>query len=427
MSRPRATQPAPNAVRHVIVMLGLVIAGQLAGAFAQQELNALLIGGLDHQEVFEALIPICEEELGIRVEWSSLPRDQLVIRATTLGQARSDLVDVYSTHFSTVPQFFEFLEPLQDHFDQATLDDFLPASIDPAIIDGDLYQIPRYFDARMMFYRTDIFDEAGLALPTNWEELLETALALNDPNEGRYGLVQVGQGNAVMRHFSDFLWQAGGDFLDEEFRPIFNQSAGVEALQFLVDLVHVHQVVPPGSVGFGWTEARTIFAQGAGAMHYDWPSAPPHFDDPTRSVVAGLYSFAPIPGFRTDISTAVSHGFGINRYSSQKELATEFITCMTSTDQQQREYGVRGTLPARRSAIELVVDAADGLEKERLQALEAIVESGRSWPAIAEMAQVERVIADELERALIRAKTPQQALDDAARSVEAILSEAGYY
>ena len=427
MPRPRTAQPTRNAVWHAMLVVTLVVVGQLAGALAQQQLTALLIGGLDHQEVFEALIPVCEAELGIDVEWSSLPRDQLVIRATTLGQARSDLVDVYSTHFSTVPQFFEFLEPLQHHFDPATLDDFLPSSIDPAVIDGDLYQIPRYFDARMMFYRTDLFEAAGVVLPTNWDELLETARALNDPNEGMYGLVQVGQGNAVMRHFSDFLWQAGGDFLDEEFRPIFNQSEGVEALQFLVDLVHTHQVVPPGSVAFGWTEARTIFAQGAGAMHYDWPSAPPHFDDPSRSVVAGLYGFAPIPGFRTDISTAVSHGFGINRYSSRKELAAEFIACMTSTERQQLEYGARGTLPARRSAIDLVVGAAEGLERERLQALEAIVESGRSWPAIAEMAQIELVIADELERALIRAKTPQQALDDAARNVEAILSEAGYY
>ncbi len=426
MPRPHATPRASKTVWQLMLVVLFVLIGQLATTLAQQELNALLIGGLDHQEVFETLIPVCEEELGIRVEWSSLPRDQLVIRATTLGQARSDLVDVYSTHFSTVPQFFEFLEPLQDHF-SAELDDFLAASIEPAIIAGDLYQIPRYFDARMMFYRTDLFEEAGLALPTTWTELLETARALNRPNEGVFGYVQAGQGNAIMRHFSDFLWQAGGDFLDEDFRPVFNQSEGVEALQFLVDLVHTHQVVPPGSVGFGWTEARTIFAQGAGAMLYDWPSAPPHFDDPTRSVVVGLYSFAPIPGYQTDISTAVSHGFGINRYSSQKELATDFITCMTSTERQQLEYSVRGTLPARRSAIEQVVADATGLEQERLQALEAIVESGRSWPAIAEMAQLERVIADELERALIRAKTPQQALDDAAQNVEAILAEAGYY
>jgi multiple sugar transport system substrate-binding protein len=426
MPRPRRAQPGRYAVWHAMLVIAFVL-GQLGVAFGQQELNALLIGGLDHQEVFETLIPVCEEQLGVAVEWSSLPRDQLVIRATTLGQARSDLVDVYSTHFSTVPQFFEFLEPLQDHFGHETLGDFLPASIEPAIIAGDLYQIPRYFDARMMFYRTDIFEAAGLALPTNWDELLETAIALNRPNEGLYGFVQVGQGNAIMRHFSDFLWQAGGDFLDEEYRPTFNQSAGVEALQFLVDLVHTHQVVPPGSVGFGWIEARTIFAQGAGAMHYDYPSAPPHFDDPSRSVVVGLYGFAPIPGFRTDITTAVSHGYGINRFSSRKDLAAEFIACMTSTEQQRLEYSVRGTLPARRSAIDLVVAGAEGVERERLEALEAIVESGRSWPAIAEMAQVERVIADELERALIRAKTPQQALDDAARNVEAILSEAGYY
>jgi len=402
--------------------LGSVALGQV-----RPKLNALLVGGLDHQQVFDALIPTCEEQLGVDVEWSALPRDQLVIRATTLGQSRSDSIDIYSTHYSSIPQFYEFLQPLQDLFTAEELSDFLPASMDFGYIGGDLYQIPRLIDARMLFYRTDLFEEKGLTPPINWDELLEVAEALTDQGAGLYGFIGVGKGNAVMRHFSDFLWQAGGDFLDEDMHPVFNSPVGVEALQFLVDLIFKYEVVPPGSVAYGWTEARTLFAQGGGAMLYDWPSAPPHLDDPDRSQVVGKYAFAPIPGYRTNISTAVAHGFGINRYSSQKELAADFIKCMTAPEQQYVEYSLRGTFPARASVVDRIIAEADVTERGRLLALQGVANTGKSWPAIAEMSEIERVIFEELERALTRVKTPQQALDDAANQVEAILSEAGYY
>lgn len=408
-------------------LAAILVLGSVATAQSKPRLNALLVGGLDHQEVFEALIPTCEQLLGIDVEWSALPRDQLVVRATTLGLARSDSIDVYSTHYSTIPEFYEFLQPLQSYFSSEDLADFSSASMDFGYINGDLYQIPRLIDARMLFYRTDMFQEAGLTPPTNWQELLEVSQALNNPNDGVYGFIGVGKGNAVMRHFSDFLWQAGGDFLDEDMHPTFNGPAGVEALQFLVDMIYKYEVVPPGSVSFGWTEARTMFAQGGGAMLYDWPSAPPLLDDPERSQIVGEYAFAPVPGFRTNISTAVAHGFGVNRFSSQKELAADFIGCMTAPEQQYVEYSLRGTFPARNSVVERIINEATDIERARLVALQGVADTGKSWPAIPEMSEIERTIYDELERALIRTKSPQQALDDAAKQVEAILSEAGYY
>jgi multiple sugar transport system substrate-binding protein len=421
-----------NKKRNATVTYGLILAlllvvtvSQLAAA--QSVVRALLVGGLDHQEVWETLIPIFEEETGVKVEWTSLPRDQLIVRATTMGQAESDYYDVYSTHFSYIPQFHTFLEPLQLHFSQEDLNDFAPSSLEGSTMDGNIYMLPRYLDGRMLFYRTDLFEEAGLEPPTSWQELLDIALKLTDQKSGMYGFIQVGQGNPIMRHFSDFLWQAGGDFLDENYRPIFHGPEGVKALQFIVDLVHKHQVSPPGLVGFGWTEARTLFAQGVGAMLYEWPSGPPHYDDPERSVIVGKYSFAPIPGDVTDISTAVYHGFSINKHSSNKDLAVKFIGWMTSKEAQHLEYQVRGTLPARLSAAQEIIDGATGVERDRLLALKAVGESGRSWPVIPEMAQIERVIYEELEKALSLQKTVEQALNDAASKVEAIMVEAGYY
>lgn len=411
----------------LVAVVAMVFSGGRPERSDEPVLRAMLVGGLEHQAVWEALIPEFEEQTGIRVEWQALPRDQLIVRATTLGQARSGEYDVYGTHFSTIPQLYPYLADLYELYPEEFFDDFVPSSLEGATLDGRLYQMPRYFDTRMLFYRTDLFEEAGLSPPSTWNELVSVSQELTDSSAGRWGLVQPGQGNALMRHFSDFLWQAGGDFFDDDWNPIFNQAEGSEALNFIMELVYRHNVVAPSSVSFGWGEQRTMFAQGAAAMIYEWPSGPAVYDNPEQSNIAGRYAFAPIPGHRTSISTAVAHGFGMNRHSTRQALAAKFIEVMTSPEFQRREYEVRGTLPSRLSAADAVINSAEGAERERLEAQREIMLSGRSWPAIPEMAQIERAIYEELERAITRQKPVQRALDDAATASRRILQEAGYY
>ena len=54
-------------------------------------------------------------------------------------------------------------------------------------VDGHLYGAPAYMDDRVLFYRKDILEEAGVAPPTTLEELMETGKALTEVGV-RYGL-----------------------------------------------------------------------------------------------------------------------------------------------------------------------------------------------------------------------------------------------
>jgi hypothetical protein len=42
--------------------------------------------------------------------------------------------------------------------------------------------------------------------------------------DGHYGLVVPGQGDPAQRTFSDLLWQAGGEWVDESNKPSFNAA-----------------------------------------------------------------------------------------------------------------------------------------------------------------------------------------------------------
>ncbi len=114
----------------------------------------------------------------------------------------------------------------------------------PVIVDGQggghQYTVPYRIDQRTLVYRRDLFLQAGLdpeRPPTTWDELVDAARRLTKADgQGRITLAGFNVGINFLL-FAPFLFQAGGSVLSEDLRrAAFNQPAGVEAMQFLVDL-----------------------------------------------------------------------------------------------------------------------------------------------------------------------------------------------
>lgn len=97
------------------------------------------------------------------------------------------------------------------------------------------------FMGRVLAYRKDLFDEAGLAYPTvdwTWDDMLKAAKALTDPAQNRTGLLLRGDPGW---NFSTFLWSAGGDVMEynestDEWRCVFGSKEAARALDFYTTL-----------------------------------------------------------------------------------------------------------------------------------------------------------------------------------------------
>src|SRR5690606_13083568 len=121
-----------------------------------------------------------------------------------------------------------------------------------------------------LYYRTDLLEEAGYTEPPQtWDELVEVAKALTkdvdgDGNIDQWGFVSLGLPGQVFNTYTffDFLFQNGGQLFNEEGEPAFNSPEGVEALQFMVDLKNVHQVMPPDVVTYDNNEVHEGFLAG---------------------------------------------------------------------------------------------------------------------------------------------------------------------
>jgi multiple sugar transport system substrate-binding protein len=403
--------------------------GAAPAAETTAQLNALFPSGDPLQDqYYQDLTSRFMDETGITVEYSLLPFERLMDRQLTLVAAQSSDVDIFGTHYAQIGRFADALTPLNDFVarDDVQAGDYVEGSFDAFTVNANLLAIPTTFDLRAFYYRTDLFAEAGIEQPpATRDELVEIARALNSPPD-LYGYLIVGKGDPALREFSDLLWESGGDFLEnglEPSLPTWNSPEGVEALQWWYDLIHTHEIAPPGVPSYGWEELSQLWTSGQAAMSKQW--GPGASQDPDQSTIIGNFSIAPLPCHRTCRTTAVCHGRGINIYSQQKDASWEFVKYVTAPDELFNLFNTVGARPAHLGALNQAIENASEIDQLNLQASLAGAENGYTWPLFPDFSEVQPILWAEIEKVLSGQKSAQEGLDFAAEEAIRIFERAG--
>jgi multiple sugar transport system substrate-binding protein len=369
-----------------------------------------------------------ESKTGIHVDMQFLPFEKAMDRQTTLVAAKSGDVDVFGTHYAQIGKFGNGMVPLNDLAanDGIKAEDYVKNSFDYLTVDGKLLAIPFTFDLRTLCYRTDLFQAAGIDKPpTTWDEFIATAQKVNNPPDV-YGFMEVGKGDPVLREYSDRLWENGGDFLEKGLAPsmpAWNKPAGVEALQWMHDLIWKYKVAPPGTPSYGWEENAQLFAAGQAAMSKQWDLSAP--EDPQQSTIVGKYAVAPLTKNKTNKTTAICHARGINLYSQNQDAAWEYVKFVTSQDQLFKLFQAGSNRPAQLAALQQAKDSAEGVVKQNLDVSLKEAENGYTWPLFAQFTEVQPILWGEIEKVLSNQKDAQEALDYAAEQAVAIFKRDG--
>lgn len=124
------------------------------------------------------------------------------------------------------------------------------------------------FDSRAIFYRKDLFEQAGIEVPTTWDEWLAAAKALHNPEAGIAGMALPGKQGS---YDTDQFWmtlviQAGGGIADAEGNLAIDQPANLQALQFEKELVDC--CTARGTASWSFTEVLRAYEQGKAAMAF---------------------------------------------------------------------------------------------------------------------------------------------------------------
>lgn len=149
------------------------------------------------------------------------------------------------------------------------LDDFLPNTIDTLKYDNHYVALPWAIDIRVWYYRKDLFEQAKVQPPTNWQEFKTAAHALTNSKADQYGMVTAG--DSLGEHLLlALILNNGGGLFTKERKLDLSSDRNVEAFGLLADLVKNHDAYP-AAAGYSNEDAVSAFSQGKGALFLNSP------------------------------------------------------------------------------------------------------------------------------------------------------------
>jgi len=251
-----------------------------------------------------------------------------------------------------VPEFADYLVPFVDKLPKELIDDLPKSSFSTVTWDGNKLGVVFTLSLLTTFYNTEMFDAAGIKEPPkDWDELKR--MAKDFTKDGKYGWVlnygaPEGIGG-VASYWMVYLQQAGGKLYAADGTPDFNNPAGVDSLQFMVDLM---ESTDPGSISYvGINDATNVFSAGNAAMMLNWPFMWVPANGPD-SPIAGQVGAALNPaGPAGTASIDGTDAYTITKTSADPELARKLIEFYLDPAVQKSQSIDTGWLPIRLSVL----------------------------------------------------------------------------
>lgn len=363
-----------------------------------------------------------QENPDINVEIIAGPNDtnlveDLYTSAFLLGDSPYDLVYM---DIVWVPKFAAagWLRPLSDRVSQEELSAYLEGDVNGGRYEGELYRMPLRSDGGMLYYRTDLLEQAGYEPPNTFEELIKISQALQQQGAVNWGFVWQGrqyEGLAAM--FVEILEGHGAFWVNPETLEVgLDQPEAIQAVEFLRSTIE-SGISPPGVTTYAEEETRRLFQSGNTAFLRNWPYV---YTLAADSPIAGQYAIKPMvhaPGQNSGACLG-GWGFGISRTSRHPDEAWRVIEYFSS-EQAQKEYLLAtGYVPSRRS---LFSDPELVAKYDYLPQLLEVIENSVLRPPIAQYAQASDILQRYLSAALTNRMSPERAMKAAADETRRLL------
>ena len=351
-----------------------------------------------------------------------MPIDKEVELASITMSSGSDAIDVAYLNDTTMQKFAAsgWLEPLDGlwakHKDEFKLDDFPKSVIDAISYNGRIYSIPILTNTEMFFYREDLFKEAGLALPKTMQEYMEAAKKLH---QGRVSgtIMTLKPVDGCLNESHWYLNAVGEGWFDKNWKPIFNQPAGVNAITMMKQMT---AFAPRGFTSAANDESSINLQQGLAAMGLQWFTRAASMDDEKKSRFVGKINWIAPPGGGQRIA---NDGYAISKYSSKDKEAI-FRMLATAASQKSMQKGAELAMPPRLS----VLDDAELNRKYRwYSAARTSLEVGKPFPSMPDFLDVGAIVTRYILQAVTNEKEVKAALDMAAKETTELLQSRGYY
>jgi len=384
-----------------------------------------------------------EQSIGAQIHQRAFSIDRLHEETVRNAERKTSRYDIIAVDLPWVGDFAErgILMPLDQAMDIASIDpdDFHTAGWNAAHWGGKPYGLPSQTTPELLFYRKDLFAQAGLKPPATTDALLAAAKALHDPQHGQYGIAWnaargTALGHTVLMTLADFgqpvldLPSAAGGFdtrhlADRRYCATIDTDAGLRAAEFLLELL---EYSPPDILSMSWYERVRPYAAGRIAMAYGYTLLAPYFELDAESPACGQTGYLPHPAGpgASQIAPVGGYLLGIpaNLPEDRLDGAIEALRVFTSPEA-QKLYVQNGSRTNPRYSV-----GADPDVRHLSPIFEAV--DAMSWrdelqfwprPPVPEIGDIIQICGEEFHDMLRGLISPRDALQRAQDRADAVI------
>jgi multiple sugar transport system substrate-binding protein len=266
---------------------------------------------------------------------------------------RDGSLDVFTGDIIWISEFAGagWSAPLDSYFGTSAKAGYFPGVIDACTYNGALHSLPWYLDAGMLYYRKDLLQAAGIAVPATWSELATGAQKLVGSGKVSDGFNwQAKQAEVLVCDLVEFIGSNGGSILAADGKTVtIAEPKAVEAVQFMVDTFNKDKITPKAVLSWDEEPSRLPFTGGQAGFLRNWSYVWSDAQDPSASKVVDKVGVTKLPAFPGGTSAACLGGyqFGMNAASTKKSAAVDFLTWMSSPATQLKFATQLGLAPSR--------------------------------------------------------------------------------
>ncbi|WP_231869827.1 ABC transporter substrate-binding protein [Paenibacillus riograndensis] len=252
-----------------------------------------------------------------------------IIRTRIVSKSDMDMLWLFPNQVAE----FSKEDVLMDITGSPWLSNYLDAAVKLGTVDGKTYGVPYNSQPILMFYNKTLFDQLGLSIPANWEELMAVSekikasgtapMVIGSKDGWATQFITTSQFGLYQHENPDVFAQlASGDkkWTDPEFAGYFDGMKELSDKGYLLE----------NSVGLSYDQVAQVFKEGKAAM---WPMGEwgysENFDADFSTFELGAF---PIPVNRGDqplvtnlVSDNLLVGVSWSKHQEEIKLFMEFV------------------------------------------------------------------------------------------------------
>ncbi len=302
----------------------------------------------------------------------------------------------------------DVLDPTPDSFDPSV---YYEGAWGSTVVDGVSYGVPWYVETRVLYYRTDLAEEAGWnEPPADWDELKQMASDLQEAG-AQHG-ISLGLGVGSWQQYLPFAWSNGGAMVDDDDQFTLDDPANVEALEYYASFFD-EGLTAAQPEGFDITPA---FIQGTFPMFFSGPWHLALIEETGGEDFADQWTVATMPSRDSATSFVGGSNLVVFRDTPNRDAAWAFLDFVSQPDIQSLWYQEVGALPAVQEAWE----SGELAEDEHLSLFGEQLEDAQAPPSIPSWEEVAGAMDDQIERAAVGGVPPEEAAATMQSNAESI-------